>query len=819
VPSFSQSLEAALHRALEHANERKHEYATLEHLLLALTEDRDAAAVLKACSVDIEALRRRITEYLDTELGSLIAKGTVEAQPTTGFQRVIHRAVVHVQSSGREEVTGANVLVAMFAERESHAAFFLQEQDMTRFDAVQYISHGIAKRPGMSDPRPVRGVDEDTGGGREEKKGPGDALNTYCVNLNRKARDGKIDPLIGREAEVMRTIQVLCRRQKNNPLFVGDPGVGKTAIAEGLARKIIKGDVPEVLRGSTIFALDMGALLAGTRYRGDFEERLKAVMKEIENYPGAILFIDEIHTVIGAGATSGGAMDASNLLKPALQSGTVRCIGSTTYKEYRQHFEKDRALVRRFQKIDVKEPSIEDTIEILKGLRPYFEEYHKLKYTNDAVKAAVELAAKYINDRKLPDKAIDVIDETGASQMLLPEGKRKKKITVKDIEATVATMARIPPKTITKSDAEVLLNIEKDLKRLVFGQDKAIEALGSAIKLSRAGLREPEKPIGCYLFSGPTGVGKTEVAKQLAHLMGIELLRFDMSEYMEKHTVSRLIGAPPGYVGFDQGGLLTDGIDQHPHSVLLLDEIEKAHPDLFNILLQVMDHGKLTDHNGKQVDFRNVVLIMTTNAGAADLARPALGFTQTKREGEDTAAIEKMFTPEFRNRLDATIAFAGLTPEIINKVVEKFIFQLEAQLADRGVTIELSAAAAKWLGEKGYDEKFGARPLARVIQENIKKPLADELLFGKLEHGGTVKVLVAGQGADAKLAFDYIPGEPSKKARGRDEDEGDEDGEEETEEKALIEATPRKALPGPRERKDRPRTTGTVPSVPKPKDE
>ncbi len=594
MPSFSKSLEASLHRALEFANERNHEFATLEHLLAALIDDRDAAAVMRACNVDLDQLRQRVTEYLDTELGNLVHKGSAEAQPTTGFQRVIHRAVVHVQSSGREEVTGANVLVAIFAERESHAAFFLQEQEMTRFDAVQYISHGIAKRAGMAEPRGVRGVDDEQASETGEDKKPGqDALNTYCVNLNKKARDGRIDPLIGREQEVLRTIQVLCRRQKNNPLFVGDPGVGKTAIAEGLARKILRGEVPEVLKNATIFALDMGSLLAGTRYRGDFEERLKAVMKEVENYPGAILFIDEIHTVIGAGATSGGAMDASNLLKPALQSGTVRCIGSTTYKEYRQHFEKDRALVRRFQKIDVKEPTVEDSIAILKGLKPYFEEFHKLKYTGEAIKAAVELSAKYIHDRKLPDKAIDVIDETGASQMLVPEGKRKKKITVKEVEATVATMARIPPKTVTKSDAEVLSNLDKDMKRLVFGQDKAITALTAAIKLARAGLREPEKPIGCYLFSGPTGVGKTEVAKQLANLMGVELLRFDMSEYMEKHTVSRLIGAPPGYVGFDQGGLLTDGIDQHPHCVLLLDEIEKAHPDLFNILLQVMDHGKL----------------------------------------------------------------------------------------------------------------------------------------------------------------------------------------------------------------------------------
>jgi ATP-dependent Clp protease ATP-binding subunit ClpA len=823
VPAFSQSLEAALHRALEYANERHHEYATLEHLLLSLLDDRDAAAVMKACSVDLDELKARITEYLDNELSSLFVKGSTEAQPTTGFQRVIHRAVVHVQSSGREEVTGANVLVAIFAERESHAAFFLQEQEMTRFDAVQYISHGIAKRPGMSEPRHVRGVDEDAGSEKsDDKKQPQDALNTYCVNLNKKAKGGRIDPLIGREAEVLRTIQVLCRRQKNNPLFVGDPGVGKTAIAEGLARKIVQGDVPDVLKDSTIFALDMGTLLAGTRYRGDFEERLKAVMKEIENYPGAILFIDEIHTVIGAGATSGGAMDASNLLKPALQSGTVRCIGSTTYKEYRQHFEKDRALVRRFQKIDVKEPTVEDSIEILKGLKPYFEEFHKLKYTNEAVKAAVELSAKYIHDRKLPDKAIDVIDETGASQMLVPEAKRKRKITVKEVEATVATMARIPPKTITKSDAEVLANIDKDLKRLVFGQDKAIEALASAIKLSRAGLREPEKPIGCYLFSGPTGVGKTEVAKQLANLMGVELLRFDMSEYMEKHTVSRLIGAPPGYVGFDQGGLLTDGVDQHPHCVLLLDEIEKAHPDLFNILLQVMDHGKLTDHNGKQVDFRNVILIMTTNAGASDLARAPMGFSRVKREGDDTEAINRMFTPEFRNRLDAVVTFAGLPPEIIMKVVEKFVFQLEAQLADRGVTIELSEEAAKWLAETGYDEKFGARPLARVIQEHIKKPLADELLFGKLLHGGTVRVLVVGEGTERKLGFEYIPADPAqkpKKAKGEDDDEEGDDEEELDDGPALVEAAPRKALPGPRDKKDRPKPTGTVPSVPRRKDD
>ncbi|MEZ5900467.1 MAG: ATP-dependent Clp protease ATP-binding subunit ClpA [Hyphomicrobiaceae bacterium] len=810
MTSLSKNLEATLHRALEYANVRRHEFATLEHLLLALVDDRDAAAVLRASNVDIDQLRNRLVEYLDNELSPIVSKVARDAQPTNSFQRVVQRAIVHVQTSGREEVTGANVLVGIFSERESHAAYFLHEQDMTRFDAVQYIAHGIAKRPGMSEARSVRGADEDTTGEGEDKK-PGDALTAYCVNLNKKAREGKIDPLIGREQEVLRTIQVLCRRQKNNPLFVGDPGVGKTAIAEGLARKIIKGEVPDVLKDSTIFALDMGALLAGTRYRGDFEERLKAVMKEIETFDGAILFIDEIHTVIGAGATSGGAMDASNLLKPALQSGTLKCIGSTTYKEYRQHFEKDRALVRRFQKIDVKEPTIEDSIDILKGLKSVFEDYHRIKYTNEAIKAAVELSAKYIHDRKLPDKAIDVIDETGASQMLVPEGRRKKKITVKEIEATVATMARIPPKTVTKSDAEVLGNLDRDLKRLVFGQDRAIEALTSAIKLARAGLREPEKPIGCYLFSGPTGVGKTEVAKQLANLMGVELLRFDMSEYMEKHTVSRLIGAPPGYVGFDQGGLLTDGVDQHPHSVLLLDEIEKAHPDLFNILLQVMDHGKLTDHNGKSIDFRNVVLIMTTNAGASDMSKPPMGFNRSKREGEDTEAVNRLFTPEFRNRLDAVVPFAGLPPEIIAKVVEKFVFQLEAQLADRGVSIELSDEAIRWLSEKGYDEKFGARPLSRVIQEHIKKPLAEELLFGSLEHGGTVKVLVAGKGDDRKLTFDLIPGDPSKKPKSEDDDEDD------GPQPVLVDATPKKALPGPKDKGDRSTKSGAVPTVPRKK--
>ena len=767
MPSFSRNLEQSLHRALQAANERRHEYATLEHLLLSLIDDLDAAAVMRACSVDLNALRKTLRDYIDTELDNLVTDGRDDAKPTAGFQRVIQRAVIHVQSSGREEVTGANVLVAIFAERESHAAYFLQEQDMTRYDAVNYISHGIAKRPGMSDAKPVRGAEEESekNEARETRETSSDgkkkesALDAYCVNLNKKAKDGRIDPLIGREAEVQPTIQVLCRRQKNNPLLVGDPGVGKTAIAEGLARKITKGEVPDVLANSTVFALDMGTLLAGTRYRGDFEERLKQVMKEIEAHKGAILFIDEIHTVIGAGATSGGAMDASNLLKPALASGTIRCIGSTTYKEYRQYFEKDRALVRRFQKIDVNEPSVADSVEIMKGLKPYFEEFHKIRYTNDAIKAAVELSARYIHDRKLPDKAIDVIDETGASQMLLPEAKRKKTIGVKEIETTIATMARIPPKTVSKDDAEVLAHLDETLKRVVYGQDNAISALASAIKLARAGLRDGEKPIGSYLFSGPTGVGKTEVAKQLSVALGVELIRFDMSEYMERHTVSRLIGAPPGYVGFDQGGLLTDAVDQHPHCVLLLDEIEKAHPDLFNILLQVMDHGKLTDHNGKQINFRNVILIMTTNAGASDAQRQAIGFGSTKRTGDDVEAINRMFTPEFRNRLDAVVAFGHLPRDVIAKVVDKFVMQLEAQLADRQVSIELTDEARDWLIANGYDELMGARPMARVIQQTIKTPLADELLFGRLKNGGTVRVVVtAEEGGPKKLGFVFPEG-------------------------------------------------------------
>jgi ATP-dependent Clp protease ATP-binding subunit ClpA len=748
VPSFSTTLEHSIHAALALANERSHEFATLEHLLLSLLDEPDAIRVLRACDVDLDELRGNLVEFIEGDLASLVTdvEGS-EAVPTAAFQRVIQRAAIHVQSSGRTEVTGANVLVAIFAERESNAAYFLQDQDMTRYDAVNFIAHGVAKDPSFGEARSVSGtsdMDDETA----TERGKGDeknesALAKYCVDLNAKALEGDIDPLIGRSHEVERCVQVLCRRRKNNPLLVGDPGVGKTAIAEGLARKVVAGDTPAVLSETTIFSLDMGALLAGTRYRGDFEERLKAVITELEAHPDAVLFIDEIHTVIGAGATSGGAMDASNLLKPALQGGKLRTMGSTTYKEYRQHFEKDRALSRRFQKIDVNEPSVDDTIKILRGIKSYFEDHHSIKYTADAIKSAVELSARYITDRKLPDKAIDVIDEAGAAQHLVPESKRRKTIGIKEIEAVVAKIARIPPKNVSKDDAAVLKDLEVSLKRVVFGQDQAIDALSSAIKLARAGLREPEKPIGSYLFAGPTGVGKTEVAKQLADVLGVEMLRFDMSEYMEKHAVSRLIGAPPGYVGFDQGGQLTDGVDQHPHCVLLLDEIEKAHPDVYNILLQVMDHGTLTDHNGRSVDFRNVVLIMTSNAGASEMAKSAIGFGRDRREGEDTAAIERTFTPEFRNRLDAVVSFAPLPKDVILQVVEKFVLQLEAQLMDRHVSIELSRAAAEWLADKGYDEKMGARPLGRVIQEHIKKPLAEELLFGKLAKGGLVKVGVS----------------------------------------------------------------------------
>src|SRR5688500_14878134 len=714
---------------------------------------------MQACGVDLDELREAVRIYLDNELEALKVEGETDPSPTSGFQRVVQRAILHVQSSGRDEVTGANVLVALFSERESYAVYFLQQQDMSRLDAVTYISHGVGKGEVSADPTPPQGNEEKTEAKGDKKES---ALQQFTVNLNDKARAGKVDPLIGRMPEVDRTVQILCRRSKNNPLYVGDPGVGKTAIAEGLARKIIEGDVPEVLLPAVIYALDMGALLAGTRYRGDFEERLKSVVSELEKLEHAILFIDEIHTVIGAGATSGGAMDASNLLKPALSSGTIRCIGSTTYKEFRNHFEKDRALLRRFQKIDVNEPSVEDTIRIIAGLRSSFEGHHGVRYTPDAIKSAVELSARYIHDRKLPDKAIDVIDEVGAMQMLVPPSRRKKVITPKEIEAVVATIARIPPKSVSTDDKRVLETLEADLKRVVFGQDMAIEKLASAIKLSRAGLRDPDKPIGNYLFSGPTGVGKTEVARQLASILGIPLQRFDMSEYMERHSVSRLIGAPPGYVGYDQGGLLTDAVDQQPHSVLLLGESEKAHPDLFNSLLQVMDNGRLTGRHGKTVDFRNVILIMTTNAGASDLAREGVGFGSQTREGEDEEAIKRMFTPEFRNRLDAIVPFSYLPPAVVARVVDKFILQLELQLADRNVHIDLDDEARAWLTERGYDKLYGARPMSRLVQEKIKQPLAEELLFGKLVNGGEVKVRIK----DNAPAFEITPAPPKvSKAR------------------------------------------------------
>jgi ATP-dependent Clp protease ATP-binding subunit ClpA len=764
MPSFARELEQTLHNALSAASTRHHEYATLEHLLLALIDDEHAAKVMTACGVDLGELKDAVTVYLDTELDALKVETNADPSPTSGFQRVVQRAILHVQSSGREEVTGANVLVALFSERESYAVYFLQQQDMSRLDAVSFISHGVGKGGTPTETREVKGAaEEEKPAAKAEsgKKGES-ALKQFCVDLNEKAKNGKVDPLIGRGPEVDRTIQILCRRSKNNPLYVGDPGVGKTAIAEGLARKIIEGDVPDVLRPAVIYSLDMGALLAGTRYRGDFEERLKQVVTELEKLPHAILFIDEIHTVIGAGATSGGAMDASNLLKPALSGGTIRCIGSTTYKEFRNHFEKDRALLRRFQKIDVNEPTIEDTIKILTGLRSAFEDHHSVKYTPDAIKSAVELSARYINDRKLPDKAIDVIDEVGAMQMLVVPSKRKKIITTKEVEAVIATMARIPPKSVSSDDKKALATLETDLKRVVFGQDQAIEVLSSAIKLSRAGLRDPDKPIGNYLFSGPTGVGKTEVARQLAQIMGIPLQRFDMSEYMERHSVSRLIGAPPGYVGYDQGGLLTDAVDQQPHCVLLLDEIEKAHPDLFNILLQVMDNGKLTDHHGKTVDFRNTILIMTTNAGASDMARESIGFGASSREDVQEEAIRKMFTPEFRNRLDAVVPFGYLPPEVVARVVEKFILQLELQLADREVHISLDEDARDWLTARGYDKLYGARPMGRLIQEKVKQPLAEELLFGKLVHGGEVKVHLK----DNALAFEITPAAPKKPKKG-----------------------------------------------------
>ena len=760
MASFSSILEETIHRALTLATDRKHELATLEHLLLALLEDKDAIAVITACDVDIEPLKDDVKNYLDEDLSSLRIENFEEARPTAGFHRVIQRAVIHVQSSGREEVTGANALVALFAERESHAVYFLQERDMTRYDVVNYISHGISKS-GDSVPKKSTGGIEDTEENETKQKDP---LQEYTVNLNQKASDGDIDPLIGRDDEVERCIMVLSRRRKNNPLLVGDPGVGKTAIAEGIARRIVNNKVPDILKNATIYSLDMGALLAGTRYRGDFEERLKLVMKKLQEVDDAVLFIDEIHTIIGAGATSGGAMDASNLLKPALQSGKLRCMGSTTYKEYRQHFEKDRALSRRFLKIDVSEPSSDDAVKILMGLKSYFEKFHNIKYTSAAIKASVDLSVRHITDRKLPDKAIDIIDEAGARTKLVEEKIRKKKIDTKDIESVVAKIARIPPKSISRDDEKALKSLPIDLKRVVFGQDRAIEQVCSAVKLARAGLREPNKPIGSYLFAGPTGVGKTEVAKQLAMTQGLELLRFDMSEYMERHTVSRLIGAPPGYVGYDQGGLLTDAVNQNPHSVLLLDEIEKAHPDIYNILLQVMDNGFLTDSNGRKVDFRNVIIIMTTNAGAADASKAEIGFGRGYKSDEQDIALKRRFSPEFRNRLDAIISFGALSPSDIAKVVDKFIIQLEAQLADRKIEFEVTKAANLWLANKGYDKRYGARPLGRTIQEFIKKPLADKILFGKLKSGGLVKINVDSK--KENLSFKIIP--PAKlKIEGR----------------------------------------------------
>jgi len=761
---LSQELEFSLNSAFQSAREKRHEFITVEHLLAALLDNPSAARVLRACGGNIDDLRRSLSAFLDENVPKLPASSKADTQPTIGFQRVIQRAVLHVQGVGKKEVTGANVLVAIFGEKESHAVYFLHKQNISRFDVVNYISHGISKVPGESQPESPSSEESEEGPGTE--KSP---LDVFTVNLNEQARMGKIDPLIGRDPEVERTIQVLCRRRKNNPLFVGEAGVGKTAIAEGLAKKIVDGDVPEVLQGSTIYALDMGGLLAGTKYRGDFEKRLKAVLAQLKKQEGAVLFIDEIHTIIGAGAASGGAMDASNLLKPVLSSGELKCIGSTTYQEYRNIFEKDRALSRRFQKIDVTEPSVDETVEILRGLKARFEAHHGVRYTQQALRTAAELSHRFINDRHLPDKAIDVIDEAGASQQLVAPTRRKKTIGVHDIEEIVAKIARIPPKNVTTSDRETLKTLERDLKLTVFGQDEAIEALSTSIKLARAGLGHPEKPIGAYLFAGPTGVGKTEVTRQLAHVLGLELIRFDMSEYMERHTVSRLIGAPPGYVGFDQGGLLTEAITKHPHAVLLLDEIEKAHPDVFNLLLQVMDHGTLTDNNGRKADFRNVIIVMTTNAGAERAARSSMGFTRQDHAPDALEEVKRLFSPEFRNRMDAVIQFKPLDEVTIGHVVDKFVLELEAQLHEKHVVIELDQPARQWLAKRGYDPAMGARPMARLIQEKIKRPLADELLFGKLANGGVVKVSVE----EDTLRFAIEPA--STKVPARIESDGESD--------------------------------------------
>ncbi len=756
---LGKELEATLNEAFRSAREQRHEFMTVEHLLLALLSNRDALEVLRACGADVKQLERDLRQHLAETVPALAPGDDRETQPTLGFQRVLQRSLFHVQSSGKKQVTGANVLVALFGEREAHAAYLLNRQRVTRLDVVNYISHGISKIPDAGDggPRPAGGEDE-----KAAEQGGKSPLESYAVNLNRQAAEGRTDPLIGRRLEVERTIQILCRRRKNNPLFVGDAGVGKTAIAEGLARMIVEEDVPEVMADATIYTLDLGALLAGTKYRGDFEKRLKGLLAQLSRKPKSILFIDEIHTIIGAGAASGGVMDASNLIKPMLASGELRCIGSTTYTEYRGIFDKDRALSRRFQMIEVNEPSLEETGRILKGLKSRFEEHHQVRFTRQALEAAVSLADRHINDRLLPDKAIDVIDEAGASQRLLPPSRRKKTIGVADVEAVVAKIARIPPRSVSRSDREVMRHLDRDLKLLVFGQDRAIDTLVSAVRTARSGLRDPDRPVGCFLLAGPTGVGKTEVTRQLALLLGVELVRFDMSEYMERHTVSRLIGAPPGYVGFDQGGLLTEAINKHPHSVLLLDEIEKAHPDVFNILLQVMDHGTLTDNNGRKADFRSVAVVMTTNAGAEQRHRRSMGFTTQDHSPDAMEAIAKTFSPEFRNRLDAVVEFDQLDRSIIGRIVDKFIFELENQLEEKRVTVELGAPAREWLAEHGFDPTMGARPMARVIQEHIKRPLADELLFGRLADGGHVIIQA---GADG-ITLDCRPA-PSRRPSGR----------------------------------------------------
>jgi len=743
---IAQELEVSLHMAFMDARQKRHELITVEHLLLAMIDNPTAAEVLRACGAKLETLRTELNQYIEEHTPTVIGQDDVDTQPTLGFQRVIQRAMLHVQSSGKKEVTGANVLVAIFGEKDSHAVFFLHQQGITRLDIVNFISHGVSKIGETA--KPEGGEQE-----AEAEAAPNGALENYTLNLNLQVVAGKIDPLIGRASELERVVQTLCRRRKNNPLLVGEAGVGKTAIAEGLARRIVEKDIPDVLANAVVYSLDMGALLAGTKYRGDFEQRLKAVMKQLEEKPDAILFIDEIHTLIGAGSASGGTLDASNLLKPALSNGSLKCIGATTYQEYRGIFEKDHALSRRFQKVDVVEPSVAETIEILKGLKSRFESHHSVKYTVAALTTAAELSAKYINDRHLPDKAIDVIDEAGAAQRILPKSKQKKVIGNKEIEDIIAKVARIPPKNISADDRSALKTLERDLKAVVFGQDKAIEALSSAVKMARSGLGQNNKPIGSFLFSGPTGVGKTEVAKQLAYIMGIELIRFDMSEYMERHAVSRLIGAPPGYVGFEQGGLMTEAITKHPYCVLLLDEIEKAHPDIFNILLQVMDHGTLTDNNGRKADFRNVTIIMTTNAGAESLSKSNMGFTTAKQAGDEQADIKRLFSPEFRNRLDATVSFTALSQDIIIRVVDKFLIQLEDQLHEKKVEATFSDALKTYLGKKGFDPQMGARPMARLIQDTIRKALADELLFGKLANGGNVHVDIDDKD-EVKLIFE-----------------------------------------------------------------